>query len=1805
MNSQRLSYFFSVFLLTLSAATTAPVYADDTEIYLGVDPDSSTIKHNILFVLDTSFSMKSDVKVDNNNDGDTNDPGENLGSRISVLQSAMNSLITGLDNANVGYVRMNGSESPTQSGTSQQCNAAQNAAGASEFKSNQIQTNNSGNTNWSSKCYLPTGGAVMFPIADLDADASTVSGEPDEFGLAIPITSSSDDATQTNALGTSTVTTNTTLELGWTQCPAAAVQSVTKTIATTSDDVEEVAGTVSTTSAIELGSNPTGYRFQAVTGVDTSDPILSAFITFTASTGGTDDLDLNIKGGVNDAAGTGTADSDDTFTNVGTQKVSDRTTTTAAVDWIGVPVVTTDGNTFTTPDLASIVQEIVNGTDPGAGTWAAGEDMVFLFNDDPGNGGRAIHDVSSAGAAASLTISYCDISMGGTAEENWIGLRFQNVGIPQGATIVSAELDFVAANPSQNKNTNGGVDDDFIIFGEDVDDAATFVAGTQFSNRTKTSARVDWEGEEAGTWIEGDTYSTNNINSGGAVDIRNIVDEIVERGGWCGGNDMAFLIQNDGDQTFGTDEIRRLAKSYDDDPSSAPVLRVQYDTVFDGNDTGCNIRTYQIPIAQSNHDARTNANATTVKTNSGGMPLAQPGKSFEIGLIFSLPVEKDVTVLSADIQFTAYGSNASSAGTSTMLINAENSGNAANFSTATGSLETSVRPHIGADIPWSQDPVATNGIFNTSDVSALVDAVTSHTDWVKDNKIAFIIRDGATPLYRQARAFDSDASKAAKLNITVQENSTTTITAKTVRERLLEINDTLTTSTLLGWTPSTGTLYESALYWRGKDVLYGKQRGQANIAGPGAHATVNGIDYRIKMERTTTSHPGSYSGGTYVDGADDGSGAGGGTDCELETTRECMHDYISGTPTYLSPIDAGLECSGNYQIFLTDGAPTSNAQSTIDAIVADFSDIASCSVVGTVNKKGQQGQCAVEMAKSLHDNDLSTLHDGNQSVVTYTIAFNLGDANAKTWLEQISAAGGGSSYEATSATDLLTAFDTIFNDIVSRPTSFVAPSIAANSFNRLFSRDEVYFGMFTPELNVRWDGNVKKYRICDNTDPDGVASSGDECNLGDIMQNDDVTQAVVQSGAEEGLFETSAISVWSALQTITVGSGREVSNSTEFPSVGGAGGTVSDYTARTIYTEVKDNGSGVDETAGLGASLGAVGTPGYKINNTTWDDADTRPAREGVCPIPETNADVVADTTQCIDYMQWLLGKDVLDEDEDSSTTDTRWSFSDVLHSSPVTVTYGQTSGGEFIDKIIVGTNEGALRFINGSTGQEEWAFMPNELLDLTQALYANAAGTHQYGIDGSPVLRVFDNNLDGTIDPADGDFVHIYFALRRGGNKIYALDITPSSELTTTANGQVVPKFLWKIDGDTADFDRLDMSFSDPILAKIGTNGNTSTDVLIFGGGYDVTLDTTYGVSAVNPNSGNAIYIVDANLGTKILDISSSAGSDIIPPLMKHSIASEVKVLDTDGDGLDDRVYVGDMGGNVWRVDFNGDITYTAAAGNHTSGSPGTTVVGRLASVTDNGINSDSAPDDDTYIDANKRRFFVPPSVVQVSDDIFSTITDYDYVLMPSGDRANPLEVTALNRFYAFRDTTIGKMTGGLSGNANLADDYPQVAEVPIKDDGTTSMIDITGVVSTGIGLDTTAATRSSLGWYLDFTDSGTSGEKGLAAPVTIAGTVFFTTYVPDTATSNVCDAAEGTGRAFALDILSASPAIDWDGDGSYANDAGDVVQNLGAGIPSEAVPIFTEEGVTLLVGTGGGAANLGEVSGLPRFRTYWYEEI
>ena len=133
-----------------------------------------------------------------------------------------------------------------------------------------------------------------------------------------------------------------------------------------------------------------------------------------------------------------------------------------------------------------------------------------------------------------------------------VGLRFQNIQIPQGYNITAAYIEF-SADETNNVNPC-----DLTISGQAIDDAPYF-SSTYYniSNRTKTSASVAWSPEEWTTVHA--TYQTTEIKS--------IVQEIVNRAGWTAGNDMVFIIEGTG---------RRVAESYDGYSSKAPLLHVTF-----------------------------------------------------------------------------------------------------------------------------------------------------------------------------------------------------------------------------------------------------------------------------------------------------------------------------------------------------------------------------------------------------------------------------------------------------------------------------------------------------------------------------------------------------------------------------------------------------------------------------------------------------------------------------------------------------------------------------------------------------------------------------------------------------------------------------------------------------------------------------------------------------------------------------------------------------------------------------------------------------------------------------------------------------------------------------------------------------------------------------------------------------------------------------------------------------------------------------------------------------------------------------
>lgn len=135
-------------------------------------------------------------------------------------------------------------------------------------------------------------------------------------------------------------------------------------------------------------------------------------------------------------------------------------------------------------------------------------------------------------------------------------LRFQSVTIPQGATIADGTKLTVTATQD-----NSATPVNALIYGEDVDDAATFSDLANYKARTATSAEVDWDG--IGAWIQNTEYDS--------PEIKTIIQEIVNRSGWVSGNDLVVFLDSKSTTTGA-----RHAYSYDSTPSKATKLHIEY-----------------------------------------------------------------------------------------------------------------------------------------------------------------------------------------------------------------------------------------------------------------------------------------------------------------------------------------------------------------------------------------------------------------------------------------------------------------------------------------------------------------------------------------------------------------------------------------------------------------------------------------------------------------------------------------------------------------------------------------------------------------------------------------------------------------------------------------------------------------------------------------------------------------------------------------------------------------------------------------------------------------------------------------------------------------------------------------------------------------------------------------------------------------------------------------------------------------------------------------------------------------------------
>lgn len=114
--------------------------------------------------------------------------------------------------------------------------------------------------------------------------------------------------------------------------------------------------------------------------------------------------------------------------------------------------------------------------------------------------------------------------------DEWAGLRFQNITIPQGSVINSATLGVYILG-------TGSDEPDVTIFAQAVDNAPVFVnnASASISSRARTTASFNWSSLDLGVAGPNELAVSPNFAS--------VVQEIINRPGWGSGNALVLLIR--------------------------------------------------------------------------------------------------------------------------------------------------------------------------------------------------------------------------------------------------------------------------------------------------------------------------------------------------------------------------------------------------------------------------------------------------------------------------------------------------------------------------------------------------------------------------------------------------------------------------------------------------------------------------------------------------------------------------------------------------------------------------------------------------------------------------------------------------------------------------------------------------------------------------------------------------------------------------------------------------------------------------------------------------------------------------------------------------------------------------------------------------------------------------------------------------------------------------------------------------------------------------------------------------------------
>ncbi|MCR8923597.1 PilC/PilY family type IV pilus protein [Dasania sp. GY-MA-18] len=833
-------------------------------------------------------------------------------------------------------------------------------------------------------------------------------------------------------------------------------------------------------------------------------------------------------------------------------------------------------------------------------------------------------------------------------------------------------------------------------------------------------------------------------------------------------------------------------------------------------------------------------------------------------------------------------------------------------------------------------------------------------------------------------------------------------------------------------------------------------------------------------------------------------------------------EYDSGE-TVPSSSDPAIQyqCQSNFIVALTDGRPQSDRD--IDNVIlrdydGDCQGAGSCKFGYDMKAASQQerddryesagSDYLDDVVLALNDIDLRPdLDDGDttpnepedkQNIITYMIGFADDQVINDPLMIDAGAAGGATGggtvngvttpgfYTAANASELVNAFNSAVSSI-SEQVGSVA-SVAFNS-SSLDTGSSVFVAQFN---SSKWSGKLYNYAL------------------------DPATGLFLDNGSTKTSNDISSVNeMWEASSILDAAN----YNNRKIYTYDGSEGlafTVANLNASNLSTVMTSDLNAA--AAGTAEQVLEFLRGDRSLEGTTFRNRDSR-LGDIINSSPVFVGDPVASYPATAPFP----------EDADNSANKGSYSW----WKGQFNVVPPASSANEEREPMIyVGANDGMLHGFNANLktsdngGDEVMAYVPNFISSagskegyhyLTEADYNSG---HHFYVDAT--VSVADVHITKPTGGVDAWRTILVGGARGGGRGLYALDISDTDFDANNADDFVLWEFAASTDNSKGDED-------------LGYSFSRSTIVMTQSGKWAVVVGNGY-------NSGGdgkaKLYILFIEEGMDgwgdagdYIEIDTGVGNTTFPNGL-----SSPRVVDLDGDSVADKVYAGDLYGNLWCFDISAtnsgqwDSCYSAGSSPEpmfqtTADSLSGDASKALQPITTTPLVARIAGTTGETVFFGTGQYVVNGDITNTDNQAFYAVND------PGSKNKTPLSVSDLEPRVLTETTVSGFPVRNISGNA----------------------VDWAGTSGS-----------QQYGWYIPFI---TSGERSITRSTIISNILFFNTSIP----SSVKCEAGGTGWLMTVDfetgLAPANAVFDANNDGVIDVKDIDYVGAYHAnGLPSES---------------------------------------